>query len=136
MVDPKLILVIVKSEKQKKKNEEEEVLGLFLFIFQNFWMFTWTYERLLPYIISLHFYLHTFAHTNNNFSLPKMCQMIGPFFFFFIPDRFQRCPTVAPAAHAPLAPPPTFATALETPIPSLSSPAPRMDFSLAIQSQK
>ena len=44
-------------------------------------------------------------HTSINFSLAKLCQIIGP--IIFIPDQFQRPPKVAPGARAPPPSPPS-----------------------------
>ena len=60
----------------KKKKSSSAYFQTFSHKFQRL---TWPYEllfTLFPYIL----HLYAFMHTNINFSLPLMCQIVGPFF--------------------------------------------------------
>ena len=69
--------------------------------------FTQPYELLylhylLTFCVNRHAHSCTILHTNINFSLVKMCQLVGP--ISLIPSQFQRRPPkVAPGARPPLA---------------------------------
>ena len=80
----------------------------FIFIhFPNVLRFPW--PDVHPYNIFLHFCVYTHSYTNINYSLAKMCQMVGPFFLKYQVDY---SPPKWRLGHVPL-PPLNYATGVK-----------------------